>query len=254
MIDPEIQKLLAAPFPPDHIGWKPQAVKGNRALAIAYIDARNVMDRLDETVGVDGWQDSYELLPDSSVVCVLRVRFGERWVRKSDVGGPSEQPDGGDRLKAAFSDALKRAAVKFGIGRYLYSLPHQWCDYDPQKRQFTGTPRLPDWAIPGKPQPRPRKDDEPDRQNGKPGPTVLQSHAEAIEAAETFAELSEIWKVVSRDHKGNRITDNDYGRLNALKETCKRKLAGTAPGETGDPDADPFAAGPSERQRLEATK
>ena len=43
-----------------------------------------------------------------------------------DVGAPSEQPDGGDRLKAAFSDALKRAAVKFGIGRYLYRLPQQW--------------------------------------------------------------------------------------------------------------------------------
>jgi hypothetical protein len=41
-----------------------------------------------------------------------------------DVGGPSEQPDEGDRVKAAFSDALKRAAVKFGIGRYLYRLPH----------------------------------------------------------------------------------------------------------------------------------
>jgi hypothetical protein len=38
---------------------------------------------------------------------------------KVDVGGPSEQPDGGDWLKAAFSDALKRAAVKFGVGRHL---------------------------------------------------------------------------------------------------------------------------------------
>jgi hypothetical protein len=63
-----------------------------------------------------------------------------------DVGGPSEQPDGGDRLKAAFSDALKRAAVKFGIGRYLYRLPQQWADYDPAKRQFSAAPRLPDWA------------------------------------------------------------------------------------------------------------
>jgi hypothetical protein len=43
---------------------------------------------------------------------------------------------------------LKRAAVKFGIGRYLYRLPAQWQDYDPQRRQFVKTPSLPPWAIP----------------------------------------------------------------------------------------------------------
>jgi hypothetical protein len=73
----------------------------------------------------------------------LRCRIGGEWIVKTDVGGPSEQPDGGDRLKAAFSDALKRAAVKFGIGRYLYRLPPQWVDYDPQKRKFLHTPKLP---------------------------------------------------------------------------------------------------------------
>jgi hypothetical protein len=57
--------------------------------------------------------------------------------------GPSEQPDGGDRLKAAFSDALKRAAVKYGVGRYLYRLPSQWVDYDPQRRQFKTTLLVP---------------------------------------------------------------------------------------------------------------
>jgi hypothetical protein len=60
-----------------------------------------------------------------------------------DVGGPSEQPDGGDRLKAELSDALKRAAVKFGVGRYLYGLPSQGVDYDPQRKQFKQTPRPP---------------------------------------------------------------------------------------------------------------
>jgi hypothetical protein len=66
------------------------------------------------------------------------------------VGGPSEQQDGGDRMKAAFSDALKRAAVKFGVGRYLYRLPAQWVDYDPQRRQFARTPALPTFALPRK--------------------------------------------------------------------------------------------------------
>jgi hypothetical protein len=157
---PVVTRALAAPFDLSEVKFKPQAVKGNRALALAYVDVRAIMDRLDNVVGVENWQDRYQLLPDNSVMCQLRIRIGERWITKSDVGGPSEQPDGGDRLKAAFSDALKRAAVKFGIGRYLYRLPQQWADYDPQKRQFASPPRLPDWALakgakPAKPAPRP---------------------------------------------------------------------------------------------------
>jgi hypothetical protein len=144
----EVAQALAAPFNPGEVKFKPQAVSGNRALAVAFVDARVIQDRLDEVLGVMGWQDSYECLPDGAVVCRLRIRLGAEWITKMDVGGQSEQPDEGDRRKAAFSDALKRAAVKFGIGRYLYRLPAQWCDYDPQKRQFLRTPALPPSALP----------------------------------------------------------------------------------------------------------
>jgi hypothetical protein len=153
-----LMNALAAPFPPDHLHFKPAVVTGNRALALAYVDARAIQDRLDTVLGVDGWQDDYEALPDGSVVCKLRCRIGGEWIIKTDVGGPSEQPDGGDRLKAAFSDALKRAAVKFGIGRYLYRLPTQWVDYDPQRRQFRTPPRLPNGSS--QPQARTITDEE----------------------------------------------------------------------------------------------
>lgn len=151
-----ITDALALPFEESEVKWKPQTVKNNRAMALAYVDARVIMDRLDDVLGVDCWQDTYDILADGSVQCKLRIRVGNRWITKTDVGSPSEQPDGGDRLKAAFSDALKRAAVKFGMGRYLYRLPHQWADYDPVKRQFVNPPRLPAWAMPPKnPAPRP---------------------------------------------------------------------------------------------------
>jgi hypothetical protein len=114
--------------------------------ALAYVDARAIQDRLDDVLGVAGWQDAYRVLPDGSVVCRLRCLIGGHWITKTDVGGQSEQPDGGDRTKAAFSDALKRAAVKFGVGRYLYRLPSQWVDYDPQRKQFKTSPALPAWA------------------------------------------------------------------------------------------------------------
>jgi hypothetical protein len=151
-----VTDALAAPFDPSEVKFKPAVVSGNRAMALAYVDARVIQDRLDSVLGVAGWQDDYECRPDGSVVCRLRLRLGDEWVTKVDVGGPSEQPDGGDRLKAAFSDALKRAAVKFGIGRYLYRLPNQWVDYDQQKRQFAKAPALPAWAQPASPRPEAR--------------------------------------------------------------------------------------------------
>ena len=141
------QKLLA-PFEAGEVKFKPAVVSGSRALALPYVDARVIQDRLDEVLGVAGWQDEYECLPDGSVVCRLRLRLGHRWITKMDVGGPSEQPDEGDRRKAAFSDALKRAAVKFGVGRYLYRLKPIWVDYDPQRKQFVKPPQLPDSALP----------------------------------------------------------------------------------------------------------
>src|SRR5829696_3521947 len=157
-----VTAALAAPFDAAEIKWKPQSVKGNRALALAYIDARLIQDRLDAVLGVEGWQDEYQLLPDGSVMCKLQLKLGDRWITKMDVGSPSEQPDGGDRLKAAFSDALKRAAVKFGVGRYLYRLQAQWTDYDPVRKQFAHTPTLPAFALPrnGKP-PKPAPANEP---------------------------------------------------------------------------------------------
>jgi hypothetical protein len=157
----EIKAALFAVFDPNEVQWKPQTVKGDRALAVAYIDARSVMDRLDDVVGPDNWSDEYEMLVDGSVMCKLQVRFGSDWILKMDVGSPSEQPDSGDRLKAAFSDALKRAAVKFGIARYLYALPMQWLAYDPHKRQFAEQPKMPKWALPTASQLQPQQSAPP---------------------------------------------------------------------------------------------
>jgi hypothetical protein len=119
-------------------------------MAIAYVQSRAIMDRLDAVVGIDGWQDSYTVLPDGSVECRLEIRIDGTWIQKTDVGVQSKQPGEGDRIKAAYTDALKRTAAKWGIGRYLRRLPPQWCDYDPQKKWFTKTPELPTWARPKK--------------------------------------------------------------------------------------------------------
>lgn len=186
-IDPRaVLAALSAPFHPDEVEAKPTVVSGNRALAVFYIDARVVMDRLDAVLGVDGWQDDYEFLADGAVVCRLRCRLGTDWLTKVDVGSPSEQPDKHDRVKAAVSDALKRAAVKFGVGRYLYRVPSQWVDYDPKARKFTRAPKLPAWALPaptGKPQEQPKA---PPAETA-PSPTAPPETITRDQAADLFA-------------------------------------------------------------------
>lgn len=172
------QKLMLALgdyFDPSEVKWKPQAVKGNKAMAIAYVSARVIMDRLDEVVGPENWKDDYSILPDGDVVCTLSLRINGEWVPKKCVGSPSEQPDGGDRMKASFSDALKRVGIKWNLARYLYRLPMQWVDFDPQRKQFVTPPKLPPWAMPGQPQMSglklpPETDDAPPPEAAKPTP------------------------------------------------------------------------------------
>jgi hypothetical protein len=144
----EIAQALTAPFKVNQLGWKPQVVKDGRALAVPYIDARDVMNRLDQVLGPANWRDAYKVLAGGCVVCRLSVRMEGEWVTKVDVGSPSEQQDDGHKMKAAFSDALKRAAIKFGVARYLSYLPPTWADYDPKTRQIVAPPALPKWAVP----------------------------------------------------------------------------------------------------------
>ncbi len=148
----EIKRQLATPFHSYYVGWKAQATSKDktRAMAVAYIDARTVMDRLDQVVGPGNWSDTYRLISagdgEFAIECTLAL-FG---VPKSDVGIAEEEDDGSSASisKSAYSDALKRAAVKWGIGRYLYRIPKQWVGYDAARKQLTEAPELPAWALP----------------------------------------------------------------------------------------------------------
>ena len=126
----DVKEQLAAPIP---CKWKPEITtkkgpnntrvnierNGQRvAGCTAHIDARDVMDVLDAVVGPGNWSDSYQPAAIGlGVECTLTV-LG---VSKADVGMPSSQ----DAEKGAYSDAFKRAAVKFGIGRFLYGMEIQ---------------------------------------------------------------------------------------------------------------------------------
>ncbi len=140
----ELARRLAEPFPAEVISWKARHVSGNRAFAVCYLQARDVMDRLDQVVGAANWQDRYADVGGGNVVCTLALRLGEgegEWIEKSDVGS-------GKDAKSAYSDALKRAAVKWGVGRYLARVRGDWVDYDATKKVLLKVPALPGWALP----------------------------------------------------------------------------------------------------------
>jgi len=140
---------LSKPFPPDVVNWKPQTISQDktRALAVAYIDARDVAERLDEVVGPDKWAVDHKQVNDQLLTGV-GILTDTGWVWKWDLGMVEREGDEAMSAKGSLSDGLKRAAVLWGIGRYLYRLPKTWVNYDEQKRRLTETPSLPKWALP----------------------------------------------------------------------------------------------------------
>lgn len=122
---------LHKPFPAAEIEWRVGSTAPDKTsgLALAYLTARHVMDRLDAVCGSENWQDRYEF-HGPRTVCYLSIRIGDEWVTKADGAGDSDV----EAEKGAISDALKRAAVKWGIGRYLYDLGNIWVDLEPAGR------------------------------------------------------------------------------------------------------------------------
>jgi hypothetical protein len=118
----EQMTALAAPFPAHDVNWRPAGKGGanQRSQVVAYVDARAVQDRLDQVLGPLGW--SFDWTPvhvdDKGDVTIAKGTLTVDGVSKSDVGTASTY----EPSKGAVSDALKRAAVLWGIGRYLYEL------------------------------------------------------------------------------------------------------------------------------------
>lgn len=92
---------------------------------LLYKDARVDMAILDETVGQENWQCRfYE--HKGILFCSLGVRIHGEWIWKDDAGSESNT----EAEKGNASDARKRAAVCFGIGRELYTSPFIWIKND----------------------------------------------------------------------------------------------------------------------------
>jgi hypothetical protein len=103
---------LAEPFPDSEVKQRP----GRGSMTFSYVDARAVMQRLDDVVTPAGWEFTSSVIPGTDIV---HGRLTVAGFVREDYGYPNSEKDE-EPIKAASSDALKRCAVMFGIGRHLY--------------------------------------------------------------------------------------------------------------------------------------
>ena len=127
--------LLKAPFPVDSLSWRvgnksnwdkmkkcpKDQNKPVKAQMLVYIDARDVQDRLDEVC--DNWMNDFKEV-NGRLVCNLTING----ITRTDGAGDTDF----EGEKGGLSDAFKRSAVMFGVGRYLYNAKNfnTWLEYE----------------------------------------------------------------------------------------------------------------------------
>jgi len=123
---------LKRPFLDDEIYWRAQTItgsKGNaRAMILAYVDSRCIQERLDNVLGSQNWQNRIST-EGSKNLAGIGIRISGEWIWKWDGAGDTKV----EAEKGGISDALKRAAVLWGMARHLYELDTTWCNVSENK-------------------------------------------------------------------------------------------------------------------------
>ena len=160
-----IQAELAEPFAYGDIEWRisRSGIKSNGepwAKCLANVTNRAVQQRLDDVLGIDGWENVYKEAPAGGILCGIRIFFDHKDITKWD----GAQQTAVESVKGGLSGAMKRAAVQWGIGRYLYGLEEEFATCSdtnklPFQAKFKGKngaeiwgswqpPKMPLWALP----------------------------------------------------------------------------------------------------------
>lgn len=145
----EIMSAFAQPFSTDDVDWRITATTKDKSRGIAapYVKSRAIQSRLDAVVGPYHWKPEYMLWHTvegkGSQLCGIAIYIEERgeWLQKWD---GAENTDV-EPVKGGISDAFKRAAVTWGIGRYLYDIPKMWVNVEPKGSSYV----IKDDAMPG---------------------------------------------------------------------------------------------------------
>ena len=143
----ELDNKLKAPFKPDEIEWRLSVTLKDKmkGLAVAYVTNRAIQNRLDEVLGAANWKNEF-IVSDKTKICGLSIKINGEWITKYDGASDTDI----EAVKGGLSGAMKRAAVQWGIGRYLYKLPSQWVKIKQQGKSYVidEKPVLPNWALP----------------------------------------------------------------------------------------------------------
>ena len=124
----EVMEALAKPFPVGLVYWKPQALTKDktRGLAAAYADPRAYEDCLNATVPEDWSTTATFVTTGRKVVCTVHLTI----LGVTRAGDGDADWDDANTATSAYAQAFKRAASRFGLGRYLYGLPSVWKEMD----------------------------------------------------------------------------------------------------------------------------
>lgn len=149
----EILARLAAPFPADVVSWRVGSTNSDKTkgMALAYVDSRDVQRRFDEVMGAD-WQDELVVQSNGLVTCRIGLYIDGQWRWRQDGTAAIRESYGADgkplsikdeqaremEQKGASSDAFKRCAVKWSVGRYLYDMPSPWVAINQYKQIADG--------------------------------------------------------------------------------------------------------------------
>lgn len=218
----ELHAALAAPFPADRVSWRVGTMTKDKskAMALAYIDARDVMQRLDEECGAGGWQCRYIAMSNGTTCCEIGIRVDGEWIWKSNGAGATDV----EAEKGAYSDAFKRAAVLWGIGRYLYDLDSPWVRINEWKQiEKDELPRLRSLLGGGgakmhyaAPAPKGKAASRPEYQRI----AVLMQQASSVD------DLAMVWK--AEQHAIWSLPEDWRMELTAMKDDIKGTLAARA--------------------------
>ena len=149
MTGEELHRRLSEPFAAADVEWRVTKLRNQNSegLVVPFIDSRAIQNRLDDVVGPFFWRTRFipwhqyvpkpgkyedpnesQKTPVSSQLCGLSIYNEERkeWVEKVD---GAENTDI-EAIKGGISDSFKRAAVIWGVGRYLYEIPARWTSLD----------------------------------------------------------------------------------------------------------------------------
>ena len=234
-IERELMKSLQAPFPAEDVEWRAQrsGFKGKKpwALVMPYLTNRAIQERLDEVFGVMGWSNEFKLV-EGGFLCGIRATMDGIYTTKWDGADLTDI----ESFKGGLSGSMKRSAVQYGIGRYLYNLETVFADLKSDRSgkfkvkidgsYFTyDAPKLPHWALP-----KPTLEDMivPKKVEEKlplPNSSIVMSVSPStkriLKNPEVITELTPLEKQIEEELRETGLTEQAKNRK-TLKEITKK--------------------------------